>query len=290
MFDTRRPFPVRRTLLILIALSGIGSALHLELRPGNLRPDAGGLRVAATFFGAAVSPATSYEAAFVPEGTIPLLAKAGAATITTVIFAAAAASLSTLLGLILGFLASAAWWSDDPIGGVSIIRRLMQRTVRPAVFVTTRFVIALARSMHELLWAVLFLGAMGLTNLTAVMAIVIPYTGIMAKICSEIIDEAPREAAHALRAAGASPLQVFFCGLLPRALPDLCAYAIYRFECALRSSAVMGFFGIPTLGYYIHASFSNTHYREVWTYLYALLALVALADNWSGGLRRRLVS
>ena len=80
------------------------------------------------------------------------------------------------------------------------------------------------------------------------------------------------------------------CGLLPRALPDLAAYAFYRFECALRSSAVLGFFGFPTLGYYLSASFENLHYGEVWTYLYALFLLVAAADLWSGVLRRRLVS
>ena len=93
--------------------------------------------------------------------------------------------------------------------------------------------------------------------------------------------------AAALRATGASPAQVFAFGLLPRALPDMAAYAFYRFECALRSSAILGFFGLPTLGYYISASFDNLYYREVWTYLYALIALVVLVETWSGRLRRR---
>ena len=52
---------------------------------------------------------------------------------------------------------------------------------------------------------------------------------------------------------------------------------------------VLGFFGFPTLGYYIAASFENLHYGEVWTYLYTLIALVLVVDVWSGGLRRRLV-
>jgi phosphonate transport system permease protein len=93
-----------------------------------------------------------------------------------------------------------------------------------------------------------------------------------------------------MRDAGASPLQVFFVALVPRALPDMLAYAFYRFECALRSSAVLGFFGFPTLGYYIAASFENLVYGEVWTYLYALFILVATADWWSGALRRRFVA
>jgi phosphonate transport system permease protein len=72
-------------------------------------------------------------------------------------------------------------------------------------------------------------------------------------------------------------------------LPDLTAYTFYRFECALRSSAVLGFFGFPTLGYYIAASFENLHYGEVWTYLYALFILIVIVEWWSGIIRRRFV-
>jgi phosphonate transport system permease protein len=77
---------------------------------------------------------------------------------------------------------------------------------------------------------------------------------------------------------------------VPRALPDMCAYAFYRYECAVRSSAILGFFGFPTLGYSISASFDNLHYGEVWTYLYALMALVVAVELWSGALRRRFVA
>ena len=96
--------------------------------------------------------------------------------------------------------------------------------------------------------------------------------------------------AQALRGLGATRLQVYSLGLVPHALPDMAAYTFYRFECALRSSTILGFFGIPTLGYYIKLSFDNLYYGEVWTYLYALFALVALGDWWSGLLRRRAVA
>jgi phosphonate transport system permease protein len=105
-----------------------------------------------------------------------------------------------------------------------------------------------------------------------------------------MIDEAPRDTADALRGAGASPLQVFFFGLVPRALPDLIAYAFYRFECAIRSAAVMGFFGIATLGAYVKQSFDSTNYGEVWTYLYLTFLVVLVMDLWSGQIRRRLVA
>ena len=115
-------------------------------------------------------------------------------------------------------------------------------------------------------------------------------SGTLAKIFSEMIDETPRDAANALRGAGASPLQIFTFALVPRALPDMGAYAVYRFECALRSSAILGFFGFETLGLSIAQSFENAQFGEVWTYLYVLIALVALVEWWSGAIRRRIVA
>ena len=66
------------------------------------------------------------------------------------------------------------------------------------------------------------------------------------------------------------------------------AYGFYRFECALRSSAILGFFGFSTLGLYIRQSFNSTNYGEVWTFLYAMIALVLAFEYWSGAVRRRL--
>ena len=146
------------------------------------------------------------------------------------------------------------------------------------------------RSVHELLWALFFLAALGLNSFSAVLAIAIPYGGTLAKVFSEMIDEAPRDTAQSLGAIGATRAQVFLWGLFPRALPDISAYAFYRFECAVRSSAVLGFFGYPTFGYYIRLSVENVHYRELWSYLYALFALVILLELWSSQLRTRWVA
>jgi phosphonate transport system permease protein len=277
-------------VLLAIALASLWAAFELDLDPRQLIPGDGGLGVAREFFGRALDPALDYEAAFVPEGARPLLVKALDAARTTVVFAAAAMGLSLVLGLVLGPLASSAWWLHDPAGGRTALVRGLRRAGAPLAYGSVRTLIAGMRSVHELLWAVLFLAAFGINHLTAVIAIAIPYGGTLAKVFSEMIDEAPQDSAAALRALGASPVQVFAFGLLPRALPDMTAYGLYRFECALRSSAVMGFFGYPTLGYYLAASFENLHYGEVWTYLYTLVALVLLVDAWSGAIRRRLVA
>lgn len=271
----------RRAVLVLIALAGLWAALELRLAPSGLVPDAGGMRLVGRFLGAALTPALTYEGEFVPEGTAPLLAKIRDAAATTVAFAAAATSLALLVGGSLAFLASHAWWSE---------RDGRRPFFAPVVYGATRGVIALSRSIHELLWAVLFLSAMGLTPLAAVVAIAIPYAGVFAKVFSEMLDEAPRDTAAALRDAGASPLRAFLFGLVPRALPDMTGYAFYRFECALRSAAVLGFFGIPTLGLYVQQSFANAHYHEVWSYLYAMFALVVTVDWWSGAVRKGMLA
>ena len=112
--------------------------------------------------------------------------------------------------------------------------------------------------------------------------------GTFAKIFSEMIDESPRDAADALSASGASPLLVYLYGLVPRALPDILAYILYRFECALRASAVIGFFGIPTLGFYISLAYEDLNFPAVWTHLYVLIFMVVTFDLWSGAARRRI--
>lgn len=249
-------------------------------------PNAGGLQVAREFFARALSPALTYESANPVPGATPLLVKALGAAHQTLIFAGAAISLALVMGLPLGFLSSTIWWEGDPAGGEGRVARILRRTVAPLVYASARTLATVMRSIHELLWAVMFLAAFGVSHLAAVVAIAVPFSGTFAKVFSELLDEAPRDAAGALRAAGASRLQVIVFGVLPRAQSDMTAYAFYRFECALRSAAVLGFFGFPTLGYYIAASFENLHYGEVWTYLYVLFLLIAAADLWSGTFRR----
>ena len=276
---------MRRIVLLAILAAGLWAAVYLELSPAGLVPSEGGLVLAAEFFGSVLSPALVSESG----SGHPLLGNVLEALWATVLFAAAGMSLALVLGVVLGFFAASAWWSGDAAGGQGPVARVLRRSVWPAVHAGARVVATFLRSIHELLWALLFLSAFGLSNFSAVVAIALPYGGTLAKVFSEMVDEAPREAALALRGAGASPLQVFAFGLLPRALPDMAAYAFYRFECALRSSAILGFFGYPTLGYFLAASFENVYFREVWTYLYAMFLLVAFVDWWSGALRRRLV-
>lgn len=261
-------FGARRLLLLTILGLGCIAFSQLGIGPAQIFPSDGRGSAIAKFFAAAFTPALSSKA----------LATTGAAMLTTLQFAALATAISVVAGLVLGFLGSTAWW---PPGS-------RRNPLRLGLFLTTRFLITLMRSIHELLWALLFLVAIGFTHTAGVIAIAIPFSGTFAKIFSEMIDEAPRAAGDALGAAGATPLRVYLFGLLPQALPDILAYTLYRFECALRASAVMGFFGVATLGYYLKLAFEDLAYPLVWTYLYALIILVIIFDAWSASARRRI--
>ncbi len=264
-------------VLSFLFAAALASALKLGLFRTDIWPTAGGWRLAGEFFSSALHPALHFVGEGTPQGTWDLPQQALIAAGNTIVFAAAAISLALVGGLILGFAGSSVWW-DQPDHS--------RARFGPVLTSAARTVMTLMRSVHELVWAVLMLAALGRGELVAVIAIAIPYTGTLGKIFSEMLDEAPADSASALRLSGAPLVSWYLFGLVPRALPDMLAYLFYRFECALRSSAVLGFFGFPTLGYYISASFENLYYAEVWTYLYVLMALILLVDWWSGKLRQ----
>ena len=250
-------------------------------RPYSPGPRAGGLEVLGELARGALSPAWTYERA-VPSGSPPLWFVALTATWRTLVFATAAMSLALPAGLVLGVLGARSFWDTHGLSPNAPGARL--------AFGAARATILALRSVHELIWAVLFLAAFGLATITGVLAIALPFAGALAKVFSELLDETEPHSARALAAAGLPRSRSFLFGLLPRALPDLGAYAFYRYECGLRASAVLGFFGYPTLGYHLRQALDNLHYRELWTYLYALIALVVLFEGWSALLRKRFVA
>ena len=277
----RFPLGMRSLTLVLITLAGLAAARYLGLDVAGIVPRDAGKALASDLLSAALHPALDYQTD-VPAGTPAFAVKILHALWQTVLFAAGAMSIALPLGLGLGVLASDRFWTlaSQTSRRPSSIARLLQMSLRT--------LIALMRSLHELLWAVLFLAALGLNSAAAVISIAIPFAGTLAKVGSEMIDETSTQPPRALVGAGARPLAALFVGVLPAAAPDLLSYSFYRFECAIRSAAVLGFFGYPTIGLYVAQSFENYQLREVWAYLYALIALVILVEAWSRSVRRRL--
>lgn len=268
------------------AISGIGllfliCAWFLGLKPAGLfPPDAQHWNRSGEFFKAALHPAFDYEDENVPADADNIWLKGGKGLLLTLKFAFAAMSLAIPAALIVGFFGSSAWW-PEPCG-------LVLQCFLKIVYFASRFFMSLCRSIHELIWALLLLSAFGVSPLAGMVALAIPFSGTLGKVFSELVDEECLTAARALKSIGHRPVQTFLIGIFPAALPNLVTYSLYRFECALRSSAVLGFVGIETIGLYIELSHEEFYYREVWTYLYLLLALIIVVDLWGAKIRKHL--
>ena len=248
----------RRGLLLSLLIVGLLAGWLIDLNPRYLDPGEGGIRLMKRFFGAALHPTLS------DAGRSSLLA----AVIVTLKIAFAAIGLSVALGL-----------------GLAC---LCVETMPKAIRLFFRVVMSVLRSVHELMWATLFLAAFGMSPIAAVIALTIPYTGTFAKLFAEMMDETSEAPANALASNGASMWQTLIFARLPMAFADMTSYALYRLECAIRSSAVMGFMGITTLGYYLSTAYENALYEEVWAYLYVLILLVAFFEKWSEMIRKKL--
>ena len=149
-----------------------------------------------------------------------------------------------------------------------------------------RWVMILLRSIPELIWALVFVRVVGLGPTAGVLAIGLTYAGMLGKVYSEILESGETHATQTLLRNGASRLQAFFYGLLPQNASELTSYTVYRWECAIRSSAVLGFVGAGGLGQQMDNSMKMFNGGEVATMLVVFMMLVGLADILSGALRR----
>ncbi len=143
--------------------------------------------------------------------------------------------------------------------------------------VILRTFLAFIRAIHEIFWALIFLQIFGLSILTALLALVLPFSSILAKVYAEILEEHDVFDAS-LR--GENSISYYFYTKIPDAFAHLLSYTLYRFECALRSSAILGFVGITTLGYYLSSSFNQGIYEDVWLLLIMFYILIASIKLW----------
>lgn len=138
---------------------------------------------------------------------------------------------------------------------------------------------AFVRAIHELFWALLFMQIFGLGAATGVLAIAVPFAGIFAKVYAEILEEGDDAPLRALP-AGSPAASAFLFARLPDAWAAMKRYTYYRLECGLRSSAVLGFIGLPTLGFFLESAFAQGYYSQAGAYLLMLYALIASLRLW----------
>jgi phosphonate transport system permease protein len=157
-----------------------------------------------------------------------------------------------------------------------------------AVRQCVRFALIVLRSVPELIWALVFVRVVGLGPTAGVLAIALTYGGMLGKVYGEILESGEGHAAVSLLRNGSGRLQAFFYGLLPQNAAELTSYSVYRWECAIRSSVVLGFVGAGGLGQQMDNAMKMFAGGEVATMLLVFIALVALADRVSAWLRAQL--
>lgn len=198
----------------------------------------------------------------------------------TVAMATAGVALGWLLAAPLALLATSAL----SISGLSGRMALLTFWLRQGV----RLLLAALRSIPELVWALVFVRVVGLGPTAGVLAIALTYAGMLGKVYAEILESGETHAATTLLRNGSSRIQAFCYGLLPACAAELSSYTVYRWECAIRSSVVLGLVGAGGLGQQLDSSMKMFAGGEVATMLLVFILLVALADRVSAWLRKEL--
>ena len=159
----------------------------------------------------------------------------------------------------------------------------------PWLFYGARSVLNAFRAVDTLVYALFFVAAVGLGPFPGVLAVVVYTATVLAKLYSEAIEAIDPGPVEAVKAAGATPLQVLRWGVLPQLVPQFLSFALYRFETNIRAAAVLGFVGAGGIGFYIQTYLRMLNYPAASAVLLVLVGLVMLVDFASSRLRARLV-
>src|SRR5262245_7045484 len=221
---------------------------------------------------------------FPPDLSPDFLRTVLSAVLQTMATALIGTLLSIALALPLGVLATGTLWNrgvlvSAELGGLaqktgSILSRL------------ARGLLGFMRAVPDLVWALLFVAAVGLGPLAGTLALTVAYSGVLGRVYADVFEHVDPQPLEALQSTGATRLQIFLRGMWPQALPHLVAYSLYSFECCVRAAAVLGFVGAGGVGYEIGASMKLFEYGQVLTLLLVLIALLTATDATSRLLRR----
>jgi len=203
------------------------------------------------------------------------------ATVETLAMATAGIALAMVIAVPLGLIISYSL-SISRIGPTS--DHQFAQSIR---FLARSFMLIL-RGIPEIVWALLLVRVFGLGAIASVLAIAITYGGMLAKVYSEILESGNTLPARALILSGSNRITAFLYGLLPGSAQELASYTVYRWECAVRASVVMGFVGAGGLGQLMDQSMKMLNGGEVSTILVVFLGLVLLADYISLIIRKQL--
>ncbi len=183
------------------------------------------------------------------------------------------AVLATVIGLALSL----------PVG------LLAARNLAP-IWVTApvRGLIAVCRSLHFVIVAIIFVKAVGFGALAGTLALIVATLGFVSKLFGEAVEEISMKQVEAIRATGAGVMAVLVYGVLPQVASRFLGFCLYQFDANLRNSALVGIVGAGGIGGTLFSAFKRFDYDFVCAILIAIIALVLLAEIVSGHIRRAL--
>lgn len=161
------------------------------------------------------------------------------------------------------------------------------RNLAPAALSgTMRGVIAVCRSFHPVIVAILFVKAVGFGALAGVLALIVSTMGFVAKLFAEVVEEMDPGQVEAVRATGAPFLNVLVMGVFPQVMSRFIGLAVYQFDSNLRNSTMVGIVGGGGIGAPLFTAYQRFDYDVVLTILLVIIALIMLCELVSGRVRK----
>ena len=268
---SRDPATPYRFMGLLLAIAILWPMLQLTQFEPKLLIDPNNIQVMGDFLVQFFPP--NIEATF-----LSLVIKA---TVETLAMATAGIALAMVIAVPLGLIISYSL-SISRIGPTS------DHQFAQSIRFLARSLMLVLRGIPEIVWALLLVRVFGLGAIAGVLAIAITYGGMLAKVYSEILESGNTLPARALILSGSNRIAAFLYGLLPGSAQELASYTVYRWECAVRASVVMGFVGAGGLGQLMDQSMKMLNGGEVSPILVVFLGLVLLADYISLIIRKQL--
>ena len=157
------------------------------------------------------------------------------------------------------------------------------------VFHLTRLLLNALRAINELVFALIFVSAVGLGPFAGVLAVALHATGMLAKFCAEEIEGVDRGQVEAQTATGASRMQVILFGVVPQVIPQFIGYSIYRLDVSIRSATVLGLVGAGGLGFSLISTMKLFQYHKTATCILVIFLLVLVSDWVCARLRSKVI-
>lgn len=159
----------------------------------------------------------------------------------------------------------------------------------PIVYHVTRLILNFMRSIPELVYALLFVAAVGLGPFTGVLALAFGSVGSLSRVFAEAIEQIDPAQVNAVRATGASSLQSFIFSVLPQAVPLFISYSIIYFEGNVRHATILGYVGAGGVGFLLFKYTGTSDYSKVLGAALVMVVAVTIIDRLSSRLRRSII-